>query len=178
MNQRILDSIEQASKVIGKTWPLYTFVASNPLSGYENASFQEALSTAKKHFNANAFPAAKLYRQAWLKGDIDAKILEDLLKENGFLESPEQYLRMIESQKRLEKTNSNHDVDRIMAKWLSSFMDEGLAEWDMPYKSEGFYVAWRLLAIYDSEIGHTSLKEIPKTSDEALEEILKDYSAK
>ncbi|MGB5321065.1 DUF2309 domain-containing protein [Lutimonas sp.] len=175
MNQRILDSIQQASKVIGKTWPLYTFVASNPLSGYENASFQEALSTAKKHFNANAFPAARLYRQAWLKGDIDAKILEDLLKENGFLESPEEYLRMIESQKRLEKTNSNHDVDRIMAKWLSSFMDEGLAEWDMPYKSEGFYVAWRLLAIYDSEIGHTSLKEIPKTSDEALEEILKDY---
>lgn len=175
MNQRILDSIQQASKVIGKTWPLYTFVASNPLSGYENASFQEALSTAKKHFNANAFPAARLYRQAWLKGDIDAKLLEDLLKENGFLESPEEYLRMIESQKRLEKTNSNHDVDRIMAKWLSSFMDEGLAEWDMPYKSEGFYVAWRLLAIYDSEIGHTSLKEIPKTSDEALEEILKDY---
>jgi hypothetical protein len=175
MNQRILDSIQQASKVIGKTWPLYTFVASNPLSGYENASFQEALSTAKKHFNANAFPAARLYRQAWLKGDIDAKILEDLLKENGFLESPEEYLRMIESQKRLEKTNSNHDVDRIMAKWLSSFMDEGLAEWDMPYKSEGFYVAWRLLAIYDSEIGHTSLKEIPKTSDKALEEILKDY---
>lgn len=175
MNQRILDSIQQASKVIGKTWPLYTFVASNPLSGYENTPFQEALSTAKKHFNANAFPAARLYRQAWLKGDIDAKILEDLLKENGFLESPEEYLRMIESQKRLETTNSNHDVDRIMAKWLSSFMDEGLAEWDMPYKSEGFYVAWRLLAIYDSEIGHTSLKEIPKTSDEALEEILKDY---
>lgn len=175
MNQRILDSIQQASKVIGKTWPLYTFVASNPLSGYENTPFQEALSKAKKHFNANAFPAARLYRQAWLKGDIDAKILEDLLKENGFLESPEEYLRMIESQKRLETTNSNHDVDRIMAKWLSSFMDEGLAEWDMPYKSEGFYVAWRLLAIYDSEIGHTSLKEIPKTSDEALEEILKDY---
>ena len=63
-----------------------------------------------------------------------------------------------------------------MAKWFSSFMDEGFAEWDMPFKSEGFYVAWRLLAIYDSEIGHTSLKEIPKTSDEALDEILKEYS--
>lgn len=175
MNQRILDSIQQASKVIGKTWPLYTFVASNPLSGYENASFQEALSEAKKHFNANAFPAAELYRQAWLKGDINTEILEALLKENGFLEAPEQYLRMIESQKRLETTNSSHDVDRIIAKWLSSFMDEGLAEWDMPYKSEGFYAAWRLLAIYDSEIGHTSLKEIPKTSAKALEEILKDY---
>ncbi len=76
------------------------------------------------------FPAARLYRQAWLKGDIDAKLLEDLLKENGFLESPEEYLRMIESQKRVEKMNMNNDVDRIMAKWLSAFMDEGLAEWE------------------------------------------------
>ena len=175
MNQRILESIEAASKVIGKTWPLYTFVASNPLSGYENASFQEAIGTAERHFNANSFPAAKLYRQAWEKGDINSDILAALLIENGFLEAPEHYLKQIESHKRLEVLNRNHDVDRIMAKWLSSFMDEGLAEWDMPYKSEGFYVAWRLLAIYDPEIGDTSLKNIPKTSLEALEEILRDH---
>ncbi len=175
MNQHIVESIEVASKVIGKTWPLYTFVASNPLSGYENASFQEAIGAAEKHFNANSFPAAKLYRQAWEKGDINSDILAALLIENGFLEAPEHYLKQIESHKRLEVLNRNHDVDRIMAKWLSSFMDEGLAEWDMPYKSEGFYVAWRLLAIYDPEIGDTSLKNIPKTSLEALEEILKDH---
>lgn len=175
MNQRIQESIDEASKVIGKTWPLYTFVASNPLSGYENASFQEAVSAAEKHFNANAFPVPKLYRQAWEKGDINAGILVMLLKENGLFESPEQYLAMIESQKRLETLNSNHEVDRIMAKWLSSFMDEGLAEWDMPFKSEGFYASWRLLAVYDSETGNTSLKDIPKTSLEALEEILNDY---
>ena len=175
MNQHILDSIGKASKVIGKTWPLYTFVASNPLSGYENISFQEAARSAEKYFKANAFPAAKLYRQAWEKGDINLDILNSLLKENGLFESPEQYLGMIESQKRQEAVNSNHDIDRIMAKWLSSFMDEGLAEWDMPFKSEGFYQAWRLLAIYDSETGNTSLKDIPKTSAEALEEILKDF---
>jgi uncharacterized protein YbcC (UPF0753/DUF2309 family) len=34
---------------------------------------------------------------------------------------------------------SHHDLDRIMAKWLAAFMDEGLAEWEMPNKSEGFY---------------------------------------
>ena len=175
MNQRILESIEEASKVIGKTWPLYTFVASNPLSGYENEPFQTALSAAEKHFKANAFPAAKLYRQAWEKGDINEAILVALLKENGLSQTPEHYLQQLASQKRLETMNSNHDVDRIMAKWLSSFMDEGLAEWDMPYKSEGFFAAWRLLAIYDSELGNTSLKDIPKTSAETLEEILKDH---
>lgn len=176
MNQHILNSIEQASKVIGKTWPLYTFVASNPLSGYENATFQEAAGLAQKHFNANAFPAAKRYREAWEKGSIDKDVLLALLKENGLSESPEHYLAHIELQQQLEVLNKNHDVDRIMAKWLSSFIDEGLAEWDMPYKTEGFYAAWRLLVIYDSEIGKTRLKDIPKTSALALELLLKDYS--
>jgi uncharacterized protein YbcC (UPF0753/DUF2309 family) len=27
-----------------------------------------------------------------------------------------------------------------MAKWLAAFMDEGLAEWEMPNKSKGFIV--------------------------------------
>lgn len=176
MTQPILNSIDEAAKVIGKTWPLYTFVASNPLSGYENTSFQDAVSLAKKHLNANAFPEAKLYRQAWEKGDINKEVLTSLLKENGLSDSPEHYIKFIESQKQTDSQNPTHNVDRIMAKWLASFMDEGLAEWDMPYKSEGFYSAWRLLVIYDSETGHTALKDIPKTSAEALEQLLKDHS--
>jgi uncharacterized protein YbcC (UPF0753/DUF2309 family) len=168
-------SIDEASKVIGKTWPLYSFVASNPLAGYENFSFREAVSLAEKHFNAKSFPAAKLYRQAWENGDIDLDVLLSSLQESGLSKSPEHYLELLESQKRIEEANTNHDVDRIMAKWLAAFMDEGLSEWDMPYKSEGFYTAWRLLVVYDSELGTTSLRDIPKTSSEALEQILKDY---
>lgn len=176
MSHFISNSIDEASKVIGKTWPLYSFVASNPLSGYENAPFPEAVRSAQKHFNANAFPEAKLYRQAWENGTIDEHILVALLKENGLSEAPEHYLKLLESHQPSEELNNNHAVDRIMAKWLSAFMDEGLAEWEMPYKSEGFYTAWRLLVIYDPEIGTTSLKEIPKTSSEALEQLLQDYS--
>lgn len=176
MNQPILNGINEASKVIGKTWPLYSFVASNPLSGYEDSSFQESVNLAQKHFNANAFPEAKIYRQAWESGSLDTTILVGLLKDNGLSESPELYLKLLESQQPSKELNSNHAVDRSMAKWLSAFMDEGLAEWDMPYKSEGFYAAWRLLVIYDSEVGMNSLKEIPKTSSEALEQLLKDYS--
>lgn len=176
MNQSLINSIDEASKVIGKTWPLYTFVASNPLSGYENVPFQEAVSLANKHFNANAFPAAALYRQAWEKGEINLELLVDLLQENGLLEGPEYYLQQLESQSSTETLNDNHEVDRIMAKWLAAYMDEGLAEWEMPFKTEGFYAAWRHLAIYDSELGITYLKDIPKNSEEALEQILKEYS--
>jgi uncharacterized protein YbcC (UPF0753/DUF2309 family) len=176
MTQYIQTSIEKASKVIGKTWPLHTFVASNPLSGYENLTFQEAVGLAKKHFKANAYPEAKLYRQAFVKGDIDKNIIINLLKEHELNEAPEEYLKQMELSIPSETLNITHNIDRIMAKWLSSFMDEGLAEWDMPYKSEGFYAAWRLLAIYDSQIGSTTLKDIPKTSIGTLKLILKDYS--
>ncbi|WP_299012368.1 DUF2309 domain-containing protein [uncultured Polaribacter sp.] len=176
MSQQILNTIDEASKVIGKTWPLYTFVASNPLSGYENSSFKDAVETAKNNFNANAFPATKLYQQAWKKGDIDKGILATLLQENNLTESAEFYLNHLINLPKGEVINQNHAVDTIVAKWLASFMDEGLAEWEMPYKTEGFYNAWRLLVIYDSETGKTNLKDIPKNSKTALEEILKEYN--
>ncbi len=176
MNHLIETSIAEAANVIGKTWPLYTFVASNPLSGYENAPFQDAVRTAEAHFGSHVFPEAKLYRHAWEKGDIDSAILTDLLQENGVSEAPEHALKIIEAQLKTVEFNVNHDLDRIMAKWLSSFMDEGLAEWEMPFKSEGFYSAWRLLVIYDSETGVTTIKDVPRTSAEALNVLLKDYN--
>lgn len=177
MKQQIINSIDEAAKVIGKTWPLYTFVASNPLSGYENSSFSEAVNTAKENFGSNAFPSAELYKQAWEKGDIDKNILASLLKENNLTESSEFYINLLKSTNKKEVINESHTLDVVMVKWLSSFMDEGLAEWEIPYKSEGFFTAWRLLVVYDSETtGRTSLKEIPKTSLETLEYILKDYN--
>jgi uncharacterized protein YbcC (UPF0753/DUF2309 family) len=36
-----------------------------------------------------------------------------------------------------------------MAKWLAAFMDEGLAEWEMPNKKKGFIVCtnWRYMIL-------------------------------
>ncbi len=178
MNPDILNSVDQASKVIGKTWPLYNFVASNPLSGYENLSFQKAVLEARKNLHTNAFPSAKKYQEAIDKGDISYEILKSILKENHYSDKPEHYLNFLFDQKEVKITNENHKLDVIMCKWLSSFMDEGLAEWEMPYKTEGFYNSWRLLVVYDSETGKTALKDIPKTSTEALEKILENYHKK
>ena len=178
MNQAILNSIEEASSVIGKTWPLYTFVASNPLAGYEKASFLEAVSLAQKYFSANAFPAANLYRQALENEYIDSSVLVALLKENGFSQTPASCLEIMEKKNLSFEVKTDKKLNQIMVKWLAAFMDEGLAEWEMPFKTEGFYQAWRLLAPYDSEIGTISLKDIPKTSSEALESLLNDYDKK
>ncbi|MDH5762264.1 MAG: DUF2309 domain-containing protein [Nitrospinota bacterium] len=43
-------------------------------------------------------------------------------------------------------------VDQInnqLIKWITAFLDEGLAGWEMPGREEGFYLAWRNLAQKD-----------------------------
>ncbi len=176
INPVIEKSIAQASQVIGKSWPLYSFVTSNPLVGYEQMPFENAVKSAKELLNANVFPEPAVFRQAWEKGEINEKVIVNSLKENNFLAGPEHYLEEMESNKPVEKLNGNHELDRMLAKWLSAFMDEGLSEWEMPNKSEGFYGAWRKLAQYDTDLPKISIAEIPKTSAEVLSDIQKDFS--
>ncbi len=178
MPQDILKSIDEASKVIGKTWPLYSFVTSNPLSGYEQTAFKTAVETASSLLSTNMFPEAALFRQAWEQGEIEESVVMPLLLESGYTEAPDFYLQQMESHKESIVKNKNHVLDGIMAKWLSAFMDEGLAEWEMPGKEAGFYKAWRQLAAYDQELGIASVNDIPKSASEALQEVLKPQKEK
>jgi len=174
--ENLLNQIQAASQVIGKTWPLYSFVTSNPLSGYENKHFMEAIKRAENLLGGNAFPDAAVFRQAWEQGEINREELDALLAENGMNQTPEHYLEQLDSVKTVRIQNTNGSLDRIMVKWLMAFMDEGLAEWQMPNKSKGFYKAWRKLAAYDKETNIKVITEIPKTSTEALTKVLENYS--
>ncbi|MGC1515862.1 MAG: putative inorganic carbon transporter subunit DabA, partial [Maribacter sp.] len=90
-NQHLQNSILEASNVIGKTWPLYSFVTSNPLSGYENLPFKEAVHQAKEFLNARVFPEAWVLQNAWKQGDIKEHHVKRLLMDSGFMNSPEYY---------------------------------------------------------------------------------------
>ncbi|MCC4212050.1 DUF2309 domain-containing protein [Leeuwenhoekiella parthenopeia] len=176
MNPQLAHTITKAARTVGNTWPLYTFVASNPLTGYEDMSFRKAGLLAGEYRSAQAFPGVKALRKAWENGAIDAKLLKAALKKEGFTETPDHYLNFLEAQKPEISANAHQELDRVMVKWLAAFLDEGLAEWSMPFKTEGFYTAWRYLAIYDTEIGRVSLKDIPKTPEKTLENLLQEYS--
>lgn len=178
INLSILSKIEKASRVIGKTWPLYSFVTSNPLSGYENIHFKKAVQNAENLFGGKVFPAAAVFRQAWQEGEIDKKELLTLFSENGIKLSPEDSLLQLDAIRSVKTENANSELDRVMVKWLMVFMDEGLAEWEMPNKCDGFYKAWRILAKYDEAIGIKRQNDIPKTNSEAIEQVLSDYSEK
>ena len=175
-NQSLNDCVEQASLIIGKTWPLYGFVTSNPLSGYEGLDFENAIQEAKKYIGGSALPTGKMFRQAWENGEFDNDILQEMLTGADFFQHQEHYLKEMESAKAMPLSNSTHRLDRIVTKWLCAFMDEGMAEWEMPGRSKGFFASWRRLAVYDQEIGFSKMTEIPETADEALTNVLGGYS--
>ncbi|MFC5283465.1 DUF2309 domain-containing protein [Pedobacter alpinus] len=177
-NLNFIKLIEEASSVVGKTFPLYAFVTSNPLSGYEKDTFFDATESAQKYFSGSFFPTASVYQQAWDINEIDEQVLKNMLIADGYMESPDFYLQQIENSKPLQEENANHNLDTMMVKWLSAFLDEGMAEWEMPNRTEGFYSAWRKLAKYDGKLGVKSLNEIPIDATNALQQALKVYTDK
>ena len=168
--------IEKAADHIGSTWPLYSFVTSNPLSGYEKLPFTEAVQRAKEVLGTSVYPKASVYQKALENGDINAGVLQNVLHKHGYKKLPEHYLPLMESEQTVENINPFAELDRAMVKWLSAFMDEGLAEWEMPFKSSGFYNAWRKLAPYDEILGNIGSNDIPKTSQEALIQLTNNFS--
>lgn len=173
--EQILLCIEAASQRIGTTWPLYSFVASNPLSGYEKLPFQDAVKEAGFYLKSKSYPSTSVYRTALENNDIDRNILVEILKEAEYFETPESYINLMEENVE-QSSQPNSKLDVIMTKWLAAFMDEGMAEWQMPYKEKGFFKAWKLLASYDKDIGNPSLKNIPDTSIDALEQVLSAHN--
>ena len=174
--QEILNSIQEKSCLLGNTWPLYSFVTSNPLSGFEKISFAKGTEKAAKIFNAKVFPEASHYRDAFKQGVINEQVLNDFLKDKQLMESPEFYLQKLEKYKKKVHKNETHGLDQILVKWLSLFMDEGMAEWEMPYKNLGFYIAWKNLARFEKEYQSDIVRQLPSTAEEALAQILSKYS--
>jgi len=176
MNQQELQAkIDLAAPVIGKTWPLYSFVTANPLSGYEDFPFLEAVEKAGNLWGADVLPNAHVLRTAWEEDLIKKSEIVEVLRKAGKKGSPEDYLAEMEANSTVEQVNENSELDRLTVKWLSLFLDEGMAAWPMPFKEMGFYTAWRNLVIYDRELKKKLGGTIPKTPEEALSRVLENF---
>lgn len=167
--------INTASNKVAETWPLYAYVTSNQLAGFENKHFKQATLEAEQLIGGHLFPNVASYRNAWQSGEIDTHELEALLEKKGLALSPDECLKKMDS-KTKEFKNSTHKIDRLVIKWLMAFMDEGLAEWSMPNREKGFYKAWKSLVRYDKEINLTFPKVLPENSPELVNELLKEFS--
>jgi len=64
LKEQLESEITEAAENIEGTWPLYSFVTSNPLSGFEDVPFDEAIDRARGLFGGRAYPTSEQFRQA------------------------------------------------------------------------------------------------------------------
>ena len=170
--------VENAAAVLGRCWPLQSYIAANPLAGFEDESFGSAVAAAKDLFGGRGYPSAAQLRHAWTTGAIDPDVLADRLTEHGITESPEAVLTQIEAAEpdAAPQPAANNALNRSMAKWLAAFLDQGQATWPMPHREDGFFAAWRAVAPYDTELPHRGdLSDVPERPLNALAEALRGY---
>ncbi len=175
--ESLTDSIEQAAERIGAVWPIHSFVTANPLAGFEDRPFHEAVDEATELFGGRGYPHPSVFRRAWETGRIDPEILDEELGE--YDADPETLLEEMaeREEKRTARTaDTTDDVDRLVTKWLAVFLDQGEATWSMPNREAGFYAAWRQLAPYDGNLpGCSDPGDLPTTATDALESIIGRY---
>jgi uncharacterized protein YbcC (UPF0753/DUF2309 family) len=175
----IRDSIDEAATTVGSLWPIHSFVTANPLSGFEDLPFGEAIQQAATLLGGRGYPSVETFGTALERGQIDRELLEAELAEAGYEDDPETLLdRMAEttdSEDSDSDTATDH-VDRVLTKWLSAFLDEGTAHWPMPNREAGFYTAFRGVVAYDSDIPDEGVvADLPDTPVESIEAALKSY---
>jgi uncharacterized protein YbcC (UPF0753/DUF2309 family) len=178
----IRDCIERASETVGSVWPLHSFVTANPLAGYEDQPFHEAVQQATNHLGGEGYPDASVFQQAWDRGAIDDERLRSLLADHGYDADPEATLDRMAADEDGEGASGDAasgdatgPVDDVLTKWLEAFLDQGQAKWAMPDREEGFYAAFCAVAPHDSEVPNGgTLTDLPESPTEAIKEVLSD----
>jgi hypothetical protein len=177
------DRIERAAATVGSAWPLHSFVTANPLAGFEDQPFAEAVQEGAKFFGGRGYPSVEVFRTALERGQIDRELLVEGLTDHGYEADPETLLdRMAETDTACEQSGTEETptdrVDQLLTKWLSAFLDQGRADWPMPNREEGFYAAFRTVAQYDRELpNRDELATLPAEPLEAIDQHLEAHSA-
>ncbi|WP_277554328.1 DUF2309 domain-containing protein [Halobaculum limi] len=175
----IQDSIDNAATTVGSVWPVHSFVTANPLSGFEDIPFGEAVTQAADLFGGRGYPTPETFRAAIDDGQIDPEILDAELADRGFDGDPVDLLEQMDTGVESTPTDADTDaerVDHVLTKWLSAFLDEGRAEWAMPNRDDGFYSAFRSVAVHDGQVPDEGIvTDLPVSPVEAIESVLGSY---
>ncbi|MEF8866891.1 MAG: DUF2309 domain-containing protein [Haloarculaceae archaeon] len=178
----IHERIERAATAVGPVWPLHSFVTANPLAGFEDRPFHEAVAAGERLFGGQGYPAPEVFRRAWEAGLIDPERLATEAAEHGYDADPDTLLDRMEATAiptGAEPTAADGEptatdqVDRLVAKWLAAFLDQGRTEWPMPDRERGFYAAFRAVARHDRAIpDRAAVAELPDSPVDAIERVL------
>ena len=93
----IEERIDEAATTVGSLWPIHSFVTANPLAGFEDRPFDEAVTRAADLLGGRGYPSPKTFRTALDRGRIDPEILEAELADRGYEADPETLLERMDA---------------------------------------------------------------------------------
>ncbi|GAA0527071.1 hypothetical protein SAMN04488066_10210 [Halorubrum aquaticum] len=170
-------AVEKAATTVGSVWPIHSFVTANPLAGFEDVPFGEAVTQASGLLGGRGYPTPETFRAALERGRIDPEVLDAELADRGLEGRPETLLERMDADDGQERSDTDAErVDRVLTKWLSAFLDEGKAEWPMPNREEGFYGAFRSVVGHDGRIPDEGVvADLPESPIETIESVLEPH---
>ena len=171
---RLLAHIDNAAGVVTPVWPLRSFIATNPLAGFESLPFPRAVAEGKRRFRGRGYPSRTMGQQALRWGEIDLVVLKAALARHN---REDLYEAMVKGPVVAETPvpSPASALNRLSIKWLTAFLDEGQSAWPMPGREQGFYRAWKALAVHDGELPDAGrLRELPDDTMDALVQLLRD----
>jgi uncharacterized protein YbcC (UPF0753/DUF2309 family) len=168
---RVRAVVALAADVIGAAWPLDTFVAVNPLAGFETTTFAEATARASVLFRARVLPGAT-------SSPPDPSLDDGGLRANELIASIGDSSTLGDVCAELGWGDVVARIDERVSRWLSAYCDRGEATWHMPHREAGFYLAWKRLARHENALApsarayRAAVDALPVRADDALAENL------
>lgn len=185
-----------AARTVPPLWPLESAIAVNPLGGFEERPFAQAVKDAAATFSARATLPLGTWRKLFVQGRIDERSLRDVAIRQlggtyqalasiapGVMAIDLLIARLLE----VEPHEAEVCDDLLapdaafIAKWCGAFFDQTISATPMPNRKLGLYRAVLSLAQHDPEYrklagaaGATLLLTAPRDPYEAIAEGLAD----
>ncbi|MBU3993060.1 MAG: DUF2309 domain-containing protein, partial [Alphaproteobacteria bacterium] len=181
-----------ASRTVPPIWPLESAIAINPLAGYENLPYEEAVQLAAQRFGARQNLPLTQWRKLRTAGKLEERTLRDAaIQKLGGLNAAFELIGPDISRLDLLMARLLHlpmqdegvapealsPDAAFIAKWCGAFFDQGLAPSPMPNRELGLYRATLAAIAYDAEFrtltgqsGQQLLLSVPRDPLEAVSE--------
>lgn len=192
---RIRSEVNIAGSILSRAWPLETFIAVNPLGGFEDLDFGDAIRKAGELLGSRGTLSEPQFRAAHESGRItDEELLRAFSNRlPGVLDEPDvklaglkvpvaeiilcdflrgepaaaptRVLRTITEDLEPEVADL---VDKQSAKWCAAYLDQTQASWKMPGREKGLYLAWKDLAWRDRSLVsevRESIRQLPESPE-------------
>lgn len=188
-----------AARRVAPLWPLESAIAVNPLAGFEELPFAQAVAEASSLFGAHRTLPLALWRRLLDNGRIEEAALRDaaighlggiyraaapIAPGVTMLDALMACLLVIGRGDRPERRAGLGPDAAFIAKWCGAFFDHGLTAMPLPNRDLGLYRAVLAMAAYDPDYrtltgarGAALLLSVPRDPLEAISEGLASLEA-